>query len=233
MRKIRLYGVLAKKFGKEFELDVKSPAEAIRALCAIVPGFKRHMVDHSEPGYTVRVGKEYRDLDTLAEPNSSKEVIKVAPVLAGSSAVARIIIGVALIAAVVMTGGTALAAGWAVAAGGSLTLAGTIVVGMGMSLILGGVAELLTPTPKMKTTERPDNLPSYAFDGPVNTVTQGNPVPVGYGRLIVGSQVISAQLTTEDMQVAASITGSGKPLAQKMASLATTVVRASGGSSST
>lgn len=201
MRKIRLYGVLAKKFGKEFELDVKSPAEAVRALCAILPGFKRHMVEHSEPGYTVRVGKEYRDLDTLADPTSTRDVIKVAPALAGSNAAARIIVGIALIAAVVMTGGAAGAAGWAVAANGSMTVAGMVAVGMGSSLVLGGVAELLTPTPKMKTTERPENLPSYAFDGPVNTVAQGNAVPVGYGRLIVGSQVVSAQMFAEDYAV--------------------------------
>lgn len=209
MRKIRLYGVLAKKFGKEFELDVKSPAEAVRALCAILPGFKRHMVEHSEPGYTVRVGKEYRDLDTLADPSSTRDVIKVAPAIAGSNAVGRIIVGALIIAAVVMSGpgGWALAAG----AGGGLTAMGAIAVGLGMSLVMGGVAELLTPTPKMKTTERPENLPSYTFDGPVNTIAQGNAVPVGYGRLTVGSQVVSAQLMAENLQVGHT-TGGGSNL---------------------
>lgn len=192
MRKIRLYGVLAKKFGKEFELDVKSPAEAVRALCAILPGFKRHMVEHSEPGYTVRVGKEYRDANTLAHPASTREVIKVAPALAGSnSATVRIIIGVILIVGSLMYDPTG-------ATGAKIA---TAVLSVGVGMTLSGVAELLVPTPKMKTKERPENQPSYAFDGPVNTVAQGNAVPVGYGRLTVGSQVVSAQLMAENLQV--------------------------------
>ena len=31
---------------------------------------------------------------------------------------------------------------------------------------------------------------SYLFSGPVNVLNEGGPVPIGYGRLIVGSQVI-------------------------------------------
>lgn len=178
MRKIRLYGVLAKKFGKEFELDVKSPAEAVRALCAVVPGFKRHLVQYSEPGYTVRVGKECRGVEELHDP-VGKRVIHIAPVVAGSNATVRTIVGVTLAIIGVMTGNPYLTT-------------------FGVSMALGGVAEMLTPMPKMKSTERPENLPSYAFDGPVNTVAQGNAVPVGYGRLIVGSQVVSAQLFSED-----------------------------------
>jgi predicted phage tail protein len=36
--------------------------------------------------------------------------------------------------------------------------------------------------------ERPENKPSFLFDGPVNTITQGHPVPVGYGKAFVGSR---------------------------------------------
>ena len=31
---------------------------------------------------------------------------------------------------------------------------------------------------------------SYLFNGPVNIINEGGPVPIGYGRLIVGSQTI-------------------------------------------
>jgi predicted phage tail protein len=71
---------------------------------------------------------------------------------------------------------------------------------IGWGLVLGGVSSLLF-TPKTHdpaATERPENKPSYAFNGPVNTTAQGNPVPVGYGRLRVGSQVISAGLYVEE-----------------------------------
>lgn len=200
MRKIRLYGVLAKKFGKEFELDVKSPAEAIRALCAIVPGFKRHMVEHSEPGYTIRVGKEYRDASSLAHPSSTREAIKIAPALAGSNSTARIIIGIILIVGSFFIDPTG-------ATGAKIA---TAMFSVGVGMTLSGIAELLVPTPKMKAKERPENEPSYAFDGPVNTIGQGHAVPVGYGRLTVGSQVISAQLLAENLHVAPVSSGGGK-----------------------
>lgn len=44
----------------------------------------------------------------------------------------------------------------------------------------------------------PDNKPSYAFGGPVNTTAQGNPVPIGYGQREIGGAVISAGIYTED-----------------------------------
>jgi predicted phage tail protein len=45
----------------------------------------------------------------------------------------------------------------------------------------------------------PENKPSFLFDGPVNTIAQGHPVPVGYGEMYVGSAVISAGIVTEEI----------------------------------
>ena len=41
LRTVKLYGPMRKLFGREYELNVSSPADAIRALCAQVPGFKK------------------------------------------------------------------------------------------------------------------------------------------------------------------------------------------------
>ena len=38
----------------------------------------------------------------------------------------------------------------------------------------------------------------YHFNGVVNTTAQGNPVPLGYGRMIVGSAVVSAGIYAMD-----------------------------------
>lgn len=197
MKEVRLYGHLAKRFGRVHRYDVRSPAEAVRALCATLPGFRQHVIAHSKPGYRVLDGKSTRDLETLALPADG--VIKIVPVTAGAGrAVGSIILGVALVAVGVMTGGAGLALGAAWAAGGA-AFAGALAFNVGMSLILGGVAQMLAPQPKTPgAPERPENKPSYAFDGPVNTAAQGNPVPVCYGRLIVGSQVISAGMSTEE-----------------------------------
>jgi len=47
--------------------------------------------------------------------------------------------------------------------------------------------------------EKEANRPSFLFSNVVNTTAQGHCVPVGYGRMRVGSAVISAGITTEDI----------------------------------
>lgn len=190
MKTIRLYGELRKKFGKEFKLDVRTPAEAVRALCIQLPGFRQHLEEFSEPGYVVRVGTEERGLENLDTPFAQQEVVKIIPVVAGASAVTRIVLGVALIALAIYMPQLGFAA-----LGTQGAVATTVVFGMGMSLAMGGIAELLAPTPpKFEANTGPEATPSYMFDGPVNTMGAGYAVPVGYGELLVGSHVVSAEL---------------------------------------
>ena len=65
-------------------------------------------------------------------------------------------------------------------------------------MVLGGVVQLLSPQQSYDSASSvsPENKPSYNFNGPVNTTAQGHPVPLCYGRMIVGSAVISAGLET-------------------------------------
>ena len=73
------------------------------------------------------------------------------------------------------------------------------VMGAGVSMTVNGIVQLLFPQPKMKAPkERPEDTPSYSFNGPVNTMAQGHPVPLLYGELIVGSAVISAGIEAKD-----------------------------------
>ena len=186
MKTVRLYGVLGEKFGREFKLDVRTPAEAIKALCAQIKGLRQHFGEFSEPGYIVRVGTESRGLDELGHPSSSKEVIRIIPVTAGSSATARIIIGVSL-----MVVGAMMA--WA-DGGFTFTNGAMIVFSIGASMTLGGIAELLAPAPpKMKPNRAANATPSYLFDGPVNTSGSGYAVSAGYGEMLIGSHVVSAE----------------------------------------
>lgn len=208
MKTIRLYGELARKFGRSYRLDVKSPAEAVRALSVMVPGFRQHLTENSEPGYQVRLGETPLSADEIVNPSSVEEVIKIIPVVygRGDDGLGQIIVGIVLIAVAwwnpfgwgALGGSGSLAAG---TAGGAATTA-MGVVSIGASLVIGGVSQMLAPAPpKIEGNERPENKPSYAFDGPVNTVASGHPVSIGYGRLLVGSQVVSAELFTVEEPV--------------------------------
>lgn len=196
MREVRLYGALGKKFGRSHRFNVQSPAEAIAALKANYPAFEEHMVAHSKPGYHVFVDEANLSAKDLATP-TARGTIKIVPVIAGrGKGGLQILLGVALIAAAFWTGGASLAGSTL-----SATTAGGIALSMGAGLIFGGVAQMLTKSPAMQSLERPENRPSYAFNGPVQTTQPGNPVPICYGELIVGSQVIHAGISTDEIPV--------------------------------
>lgn len=196
MKTIRLYGELGKSFGRVHQYQVSTPAEAIRAMMATIKGFKQAMIDGGQ--YRVSVGRKIDlDLTHTAAPVSDKESISIIPVVAGSGGFGKVLVGAALVSFAVFApyASTTLFAGTAAA-----TTVGAIAGNLGIALILGGVSELLFKPPKApEMAERPENMPSFMFNGAVNTTRQGNPVPVCYGRMIVGSQVISAGLSVEQI----------------------------------
>jgi predicted phage tail protein len=196
LKTIRLYGPLGEQFGRVWRLDVKSPAEAIRALCSQLPGFRQYLQQNSAPGYRVLADTQGRDDSTLALPTGAG-TIRVVPVVCGAGkGLGQIFLGAALIGASFFLPTTPLISGF------QFSLS-SIAFGVGANLALGGIAQALTKAPNTQnaSVERAENKPSYAFDGAVNTAAQGNPVPVCYGEMIVGSQVISAGMVAE--QVAA------------------------------
>jgi predicted phage tail protein len=140
----------------------------------------------SDQHYRVSIGTYDLTAEELHDPAGAAPISFV-PVVAGAGAVGRILIGVALIAAAFFTGGATI---------GLLGLAApvavsTVLAGVGITLILGGVAQLLTPTPKISKDEG-DPRKSFSFSGIQNTNRAGVPVPVVYGETLVGSVVISA-----------------------------------------
>ncbi|MDD9581227.1 tail assembly protein, partial [Enterobacter sp. FR 78] len=75
VRTVRLYGVLGTTFGREFQLSVASPKEAIRALCVIVPGFERFLNTSKQRGLTYAVfsGKRNLNDDELSMDQSTAD----------------------------------------------------------------------------------------------------------------------------------------------------------------
>jgi predicted phage tail protein len=210
MRVIKVYGQLAKFLGRrQFKAAVNTPAEAIRFLVANFPNLKAHMADQY---YKVCTGKIELDvgshLEQLHYPMAQTECVRIIPVIAGAGgAAAKIGIGIALVAAAFIIGP---AVGGFLGIGAGLGGAGAGLVGgafassiglIGVSLVLGGVAQLISPTPKTSSGEDSTNDPrkSYSFSGIQNVTRQGVPVPIVYGEIIVGSVVISAGINTEDV----------------------------------
>lgn len=198
LREIRVYGRLAKFLKRRvFRAEVASAAEAVRFLLANFPQLEKHM---AEQHYRVSVGDYDLEEGELHDP-AGQQQIRIVPVMAGAGAVGRIIAGVALIAASFFIPPLAIFG----------TTLGSIAFGIGASLALGGVAQLLSPVPQItspgsvsasSTAETEfDPQKSYSFSGIQNTSSQGVPVPLIYGETIVGSVVISAGIDT--VQVAA------------------------------
>lgn len=197
IKKVILYGPMRKRFGREFELAVSSPKEAIHALCVQVEGFKKYLFDSKANGlaFAIFIGKRNVGEDGLADPAGSDE-IRIAPIIQGSKrqGVFQTIVGAALIVvASIYSGGLAAA----FSAGGFAGAAASL----GLSMVIGGVVQMLSPQPKgLGAKDDPGNLPSYSMDGAVNTQAQGNPVPLCYGGpLIIGGAIISGGIYAEDI----------------------------------
>ena len=204
LRKIKLYGHLAKAVGrKTLEAHVASAAEAVRFLLANFPHLEALMV---ESHYKVIVGDHSLTYDELHHP-SGQSFISFVPVVQGAGeGFGAILAGIALVALsfVSFGAGTAFAG-----VGGSALFGGTAAAGfgstalfmVGSSLLLGGIGQLLSPTPTTPTGNgsAKDPKASFSFNGIQNTSRQGTPVPVIYGETIVGSITISAGVDTVDL----------------------------------
>jgi len=189
IRTVRLYGKLGTRFGRRFELAVASPAEAIQALCVLLKGFRRELLESKDKGiaYAVFAGKRNLTKEELELPPGRDE-IRIAPILVGSKrgGILQTIIGAVLVVvgAVVSYFGGGL---------------GAPLMKFGAVMMLGGVIQMLSPQPSgLSARDSPENGASYNFNGPVNTSAQGNPVPLLYGELEVGSAVISGGIFAED-----------------------------------
>ena len=174
MTTIKLYGHLGQRFGRIHHFAVQSPAEALRALKANFRDFAQYLAEHSAPGYRVVTDRGDRSVEQLAEPMGGAS-IKIVPYVAGAgNGVGQFILGAVLVGV------------------GFIVLESPMLVQFGLAMMIGGVSQMLFAPPKPAgPSNGAVNQPSYAFNGAVNTSAQGNPVPVCYGRLLVGSQVIS------------------------------------------
>jgi len=214
MKVVKVYGALRKRLGQcRFEFDVATPAQAIKALCVNFSGLEKWLIDSEKDGvgYRVTIGKERitDDLSPLVMPWSEKEVFSITPVVAGAGRGAgSILAGIGFVALAIVTQGASMTFGLGftakVGAAGTAAFGATAaaaVGNLGIALILGGIAQSISPQPQPSSLDESVQLESFTFSNVVNTSRQGMALPIAYGRLFVGSAVLSSGLDVDQVQV--------------------------------
>ena len=228
MQRVVLLDELGEKFGAVHEYyNLRTPIDAIKLLCINYPAFQKELLESEEKGIGYRVvqaGTEF-ELEDMLLPFGSNDLI-ITPVVGGSNfwkKWGKVLSGVGMVGLAVITGGVgASILGTSIfsTAGTSLTvgavsislsaLAGNI----GMALTLRGVSDLLAPQPSETPTFEPGSSvqaasagsvvrgsngeQSYGYKGPINSVGPGATIPVAFGKTLIGSHVLFADIHVTD-----------------------------------
>lgn len=178
MTRILLSGCLAKTFGREFfrKLETGTAREAFSALQHTVDGFADFIRDSARRGLRFAIFRNRENINEDGFTLSGTTEIRIVPVICGSKrgGLLQIVAGAALMVASIWLGPVAFS--------------------IGLSMVIGGVSQMLSPTPKSPSQQdqaSTENKPSYLFNGAFNSTQQGLPVPVVYGRMLVGSSVVA------------------------------------------
>jgi len=191
MKRIHLLGNLGEKFGPLWRANCSTVSEALRLIECQCPDFKKYLIDTVEEGtnFAVRTGKELLETGEELYMNITEEDVYITEVPVGSGGWGKIIVGAILIVAAIVLAfipGTQMLSA---AAAQAFYTGAAIFASIGLNLIMAGVNELLMPKPDK------GKQGGAFFSGPINTIKQGQPVPLLYGELIVGGAPISVSYT--------------------------------------
>lgn len=208
---VHLVGSLGKAMGRsEWHLDVKSPAEAIRAIDVNLRGKLREYLSGPARNkfYKIALQKKDNVIDRDEVVNrSGRSTIYIMPTINGrNSGVGKILTAIAIIALVAWNplAGTMFATTATTAAGATtLTAFGAVMAGFGVSMLLGGMAQLLAPTPQGPSAN-PEQAQSTSFPGNAGAVVQGGCIPVVYGRALVSPIPVAVTTTNNDTSTSAA-----------------------------
>ena len=203
--KITIYGDLAKIVGNRvFHAKVNNVIDAYRFLKCNFPELQSYML---EKNYIVKVGDKNINETELFYPVGNDD-IKIVPVATGSKkAIGTVLTGGLLIGASFLFPGAGMFAGGSVAAKAAalkspfLAGIGTALSGVGAAMVLGGIDQMITPTPEDFQTDIGSGAnanagKSMTFNGIVNSSASGVGIPICYGEVFTGSIVVSAGIDT-------------------------------------
>ena len=217
MLKVFLHGRLGESVGKEWRFNVETVPEAFAAIDANTDKFYSFLMN--EENIKDRYHVHFEDKNLLTEEEisldgglmvGSKKELHVVPLIEGEGKIKKFVsrkstkLGFwALVTGVALgMGARGLEnIGWDKSAKLARGLS-SIAYEIGIAMTIQGVIETLQDDPEppdVAGTADPASSSSYIFQNPTNNIIQGVYVPVGYGRLRVGSNVISSSLFNSDL----------------------------------
>lgn len=181
MTEIFIHGKLGRKFGRKFKFSVCRPKDAILAIETIHEGFSKEMIEMAKNGQQYSMIIDENSVVSAEDFCGKKKIsrIDIIPTIYGSGAVVALVVGVIAYAASFFVG----------------EFLAAILVAVAFTAISYGIQSLLAKPPKANdisasTATVGATSKSFLFTNKENIKQQGNPVPIGYGRLRIGSAVI-------------------------------------------
>ena len=194
-RKLIFQGSAGEALGTEWSVNAPTVADAFRIVHANNPKkYREYFEQDLEAEFTVKLAGEALDAAELLMHNLEGEDIVVTPIPKGSkNAVEKILIAVVLIVVSIYLGPEFLGTGDTA----KMLASGVkdFLMMMGTNLALQGIAELMAPDPSNDKDEE-----GAMFSGPAQTVKHGQPVPICYGKMMVGGTPINFGFGTTKLQ---------------------------------
>lgn len=196
--KITLEGVAGKRFGREHNLAVRNPNEALRALCQLIPGFREFLTCAHEYGIFFQVITNNQDKVDYEGLGLSCNSFSLVPVITGAlnfsfKNLGLILVGALLVAVSMGAFGIAYGAVGTISYG--LKMAA---FSLGMGLIFTGIAGIFAPGVPQDGKQEGREADDAVFAGGQTTSSQGTPIPLLYGEFLVQNMpVISSYIDEE------------------------------------
>jgi predicted phage tail protein len=187
MTTINLHGLLAKEYEKKFVLKLAKARDVVRAIDCNKKGFLRRINELKKDGL------HYEIIVNRGKIGGEIDRIDLVPMIVGSAGVG----------ASGMSGGM----NW----GGLVT---NLAIGVGTAMLSKALKPKPEQRPDVGGTVTSDRNPlnddpvtfnsraavaSMLFNNVANIASQGEPVPIGYGRLKIGSSVVQATVKSFPM----------------------------------
>lgn len=183
MTTVYLHGLLGKEFGRQFKFSLGRPRDCLLAIDANKQGFLNRLLELSKKGAHYSVVVDGRASNNLSLETKANE-LHILPAITGAAGTAAVI-GVILVGV-----GLYLPPAYAMLA--------SVLIAVGTAALSFGISNLMqkdqkTDVGSASATSNASNK-SFLFSNGENITEQGNPVPIAYGRLKIGSSVIQSTI---------------------------------------